>query len=179
MFKKGDLNLSINAIVVLVLAITMLMLGLMFIRNIFGGAAEQFAQVSEDVEKDMVDQLKESGKKVKLGTYEVEMKQSQEKTVFLGIKNELGDAGTRQDFGIALTMPGTPVGSANCVGAGGSDYGSIVTETVKSIQSGEAKVVPIKIKSGPRNSGTCVFTITITDGSSAWYGEEELYVTVQ
>ena len=42
MKKKGSLTLSINAIVVLILAITMLGLGLSFMRNIFGGATEEF-----------------------------------------------------------------------------------------------------------------------------------------
>lgn len=45
--RKGSLNLSINAIVVLILAITMLGLGLGFIRNIFGGASGKIAQALE------------------------------------------------------------------------------------------------------------------------------------
>lgn len=45
--RKGSLNLSINAIVVLILAITMLGLGLGFIRNIFGGASAKIGQALE------------------------------------------------------------------------------------------------------------------------------------
>ena len=50
--KRSSLNLSINAIVVLILAITMLGLGLGFIRNVFGSTTENFEQVSQQI-KDM------------------------------------------------------------------------------------------------------------------------------
>jgi len=43
--KKGSLSLSINAIVVLILAITMLGLGLAFIRNLFGGAVGKLQDI--------------------------------------------------------------------------------------------------------------------------------------
>ena len=53
--KKGSLSLSINAIVVLILAITMLGLGLAFIRGLFGGAVgklqEIYAGLSEEDKK--------------------------------------------------------------------------------------------------------------------------------
>ena len=39
--KKGSLNLSINAIVVLILAVTLLSLGLTFIQKTFGGATQK------------------------------------------------------------------------------------------------------------------------------------------
>jgi hypothetical protein len=43
--KLASLHLSINAIVILILAITMLGLGLGFMRNIFGKATEEFTRV--------------------------------------------------------------------------------------------------------------------------------------
>ncbi|MBI1970537.1 hypothetical protein HYS47_02220 [Candidatus Woesearchaeota archaeon] len=48
--KKASLNLSINAIVVLILAIVMLGLGLAFIRNVFGGATEKIKSGLENVD---------------------------------------------------------------------------------------------------------------------------------
>ena len=49
--KRGDLNLSINAIVVLILAITLLGLGLMFIRGTFTRATGELAQSLNELEK--------------------------------------------------------------------------------------------------------------------------------
>ena len=48
--KKADLSLSINAIVVLILAITMLGLGLLFIRNQFGGGSSKLATMTEQID---------------------------------------------------------------------------------------------------------------------------------
>ena len=55
--KKASLNLSVNAIVVLILAITMLGLGLGFMKNTFGGVTEQFEQVSGDLERQLIQEL--------------------------------------------------------------------------------------------------------------------------
>lgn len=49
--QKGDLNLSINAIVVLILAITLLGLGLMFIRGTFTRATGELSQSLNELEK--------------------------------------------------------------------------------------------------------------------------------
>ena len=67
MKKKASLNLSINAIVVLILAITMLGLGLTFMRNIFGGAAKEFTKVSGEVEKQMIEQAANMNFSLRIG----------------------------------------------------------------------------------------------------------------
>ena len=46
MDKKGALELSINAIVILIIAITMLGLGLGFVRGMFGKASGQFEELT-------------------------------------------------------------------------------------------------------------------------------------
>lgn len=48
--KKGDLSLSVNAIVILVLAITMLGLGLSFIRTMFGKTTGKLGSVIESTD---------------------------------------------------------------------------------------------------------------------------------
>ena len=48
--KKGDLGLSIQAIVVIILAITLLGLGLTFVRNFFGKGAEGLGTVFDAAE---------------------------------------------------------------------------------------------------------------------------------
>jgi type II secretory pathway pseudopilin PulG len=60
--KLASLHLSINAIVILILAITMLGLGLGFMRNIFGKATEEFTRVGGTVQKQMIDQMRESNR---------------------------------------------------------------------------------------------------------------------
>jgi hypothetical protein len=48
--KKGDLSLSINAIVILILAITVMGLGLTFIRGLFKGATEKLGSALQATE---------------------------------------------------------------------------------------------------------------------------------
>ena len=52
MLKKGSLNLSINAIVVLILAVTLLSLGLAFITNTFGGATKELESSLQTIGED-------------------------------------------------------------------------------------------------------------------------------
>ncbi len=59
--KKATLELSINAIVVLILAITILGLGLGFIRGQFGQLEEQFSKVSSDIQNQIIEDIKKSG----------------------------------------------------------------------------------------------------------------------
>ena len=49
-FKKGSLELSVNAIVIIILAIALLGLGLMFIRNFLGAGSEQLMKNMLNVE---------------------------------------------------------------------------------------------------------------------------------
>lgn len=86
--KKADLSLSINAIVVLILAITMLGLGLAFMRGMFGGTVKQFTQISDSLKKQMVDDLKASNERVSLNQVDVNVKRGEKYEVVFGIKND-------------------------------------------------------------------------------------------
>lgn len=90
--KKGALQLSINAIVVLILAITMLGLGLGFMRNMFGSTTEQFTNIADEIQSQVIDKIESSGEKVTLLSKQVRIKKSEKKELFYGIKN-VEDAG--------------------------------------------------------------------------------------
>ena len=57
--RKGSLDLSINSIVVLILAVTLLSLGLTFINRSFGGATEQLEKSLQGISEDRKTQLRE------------------------------------------------------------------------------------------------------------------------
>ena len=59
--KKGSLQLSINAIVILILAITILGLGLGFIRGQFGTLQGKFDEVSSQIENQVIEDIEKSG----------------------------------------------------------------------------------------------------------------------
>lgn len=87
MRRKGDLNLSINAIVVLILAITMLGLGLGFIRNVFGGAA---GKVGAALEATSLKNPADSSNPVTIDD-KITMKRTGEKEIEVGFYNTAVD----------------------------------------------------------------------------------------
>ena len=164
MRKRGSLNLSINAIVVLILAITMLGLGLSFMRNIFGGATEEFTKVSGEVEQQMIEQMRESSKAIELSRPKVNIKIGEKDQIFIGLRNDQQDP---LDFTIqGITCEGLGGGTAsllNC-GAGGDVTLSWKTSPT-TIEGGGVIVLPINIKvSTQANEGTCFCTIPIIAG---------------
>lgn len=87
--KRGALQLSINAVVVIIIAIVMLGLALTFVRSIFGGMIKQFEEVSAEVKAQMEQTLRERTEKAALNTNSVELKAGDSKIVYLGINNFL------------------------------------------------------------------------------------------
>ncbi len=85
--RKGSLQLSINAIVILILAITILGLGLGFIKKQFGSLGEQFGAVSEEIKGEIVQKIRESGELLVFNKETVDVQIGKPLTFFVGVKN--------------------------------------------------------------------------------------------
>ena len=70
--RKAALQLSINAIVVLILAITILGLGLGFIKGQFGALEKQFAGVSSEIKSELINKIRNSGELLVFNQVELE-----------------------------------------------------------------------------------------------------------
>jgi hypothetical protein len=156
MSKKGSLNLSINAVVVIVLAITMLGLGLAFIRGMFakglGSVAEQF----DEIEQQRVDSLIEKcDEELCLEKRTVNMVKSDEEHVFLVVYNKfdcpLDGSGTN---GVAeISVGGVQGGNQNFGPAACDIIGGVGTAGNCNdimIQTLETKPVGVKQKEAVR-----------------------------
>ena len=163
--KKADLNLSINAIVVLILAITMLGLGLGFMRNIFGGAVEEFKDVQGTVKKQMIDQMKESNKVVELNTPKTSLKIGDETQVFIGFKN---DQAEDVDFSVEqILCDKLASSSGNNQCNNDPDVDGVwleYRERATTVLPGEVSVLPINVKSkaGETIENTYFFELQIS-----------------
>ncbi len=147
--KKGNLNLSINSIVVLILAITMLGLGLAFMRNIFGDATEQFETVSEEMQTEMADQMKDAREPVDLNIHRVELGENEEETIYMGVRN---DRGSQREFRIPTWDDLGEEDDFQC--RGDSDVINInYPEGERWIDGDEVDVLPVRIEGV--GSGTC------------------------
>jgi len=87
MNKKAALQLSINAIVILILAITILGLGLGFIKSQFGALTEQFGAVSAEIKSSLIEKIKESGELLVFNRAEIDAKIGKPEEFYIGIKN--------------------------------------------------------------------------------------------
>ncbi len=89
--KKASLNMSISTIVVLILAMTLLGFGLMFIKGIFSKAGSQFNQVSGDVEKTLKERLTDTNERLVLMQEDFEAKKGSTVSTYFALRNDLGE----------------------------------------------------------------------------------------
>ncbi len=88
MKKKGAIELSIGTIVIIVLSMSMLILGLVLVKNIFSGSSENILQMNDKV-KDQIGKLFVDDKKtvIYLSNQKAEIKKDEEWGIAFGIKN--------------------------------------------------------------------------------------------
>jgi|SRR3989338_576290 len=84
--KKGSLELSIQAIVIIVLAMTLLGLGLLFVRSQFQQIQTIGTEVQEQVREQIVSQLRTSGEKVSFPR-SIQLSRNEQKVITLGVQN--------------------------------------------------------------------------------------------
>jgi hypothetical protein len=84
--RKGSLNLSIQAIVIIVLAMTLLGLGLVFVRTQFVQLSDISTSVQTTVQEQILDQLRQSGDRLSLSQSLV-FNKNDRKTIGIGVQN--------------------------------------------------------------------------------------------
>lgn len=87
--KKGAMELSIGTIVIIVLAMSMLILGLVLIRSIFSGAKYNIESLNKNVEAEINQLFNEKGGKsfVYLPNNQIDVKKGKSFGIAFGIKN--------------------------------------------------------------------------------------------
>jgi len=90
--KKASLEISIQAIVIVVLAMTILGLGLGFVRNMFKNIGSTTEDVTEQVRQRVLDDLISGDKKVSFPKTEVVVDKGGSTTISVGIRNKKDQA---------------------------------------------------------------------------------------
>jgi type II secretory pathway pseudopilin PulG len=173
--KRGSLSLSINAIVVLILAITMLGLGLSFMRNIFGSAAEEFEDVGGTIKKQMIDQMKEGKRPVDLSRPKVSLKAGGSTQVYIAFKNDGND---EKEFEIDLASKSSSLGEkVSCcltddilppgqVCPSASRVYLEFKQSKTAVLNGDTVVLPLNIiTSSDVDADTCFYELTVNYGT--------------
>ena len=87
--KKASLEMSIQAIVIVVLAMTLLGLGLGFIKGMFRNISSTTEDVSEQVRQKVLDDLVQGDKKISFPKTEVVVNKGESTVLTVGIKNKM------------------------------------------------------------------------------------------
>jgi hypothetical protein len=97
--KRGSLNLSIEAIVIVVIAFTVLGLGLAFVKNQLGGIGKTTSEVQTKIKEQILEDMRTSGKKLSIAQ-QIQLERGKETVENVGIVNTGTQTGT---FGIRIT----------------------------------------------------------------------------
>ena len=179
--RKADLSLSINAIVILILAITMLGLGLAFIRNQFGGATNKLQDVLNQIDANQKADLEKSADRITLTTDNYEIKRGGTKNIYFAIRNNLGT----DKFTFVLE---DNIACDDFVEITGQspDVEDITFETFndREIEGGRSSVLPLAINVASKAAVT-VYSCSITipypsgyQGGTGNYEKKDFIVTV-
>jgi hypothetical protein len=97
--KKGALELSINAIVIVILAMTLLGLGLGFVRNMFKDIGGTTAQVQQQMREQITEQLRQGDKPLAFPTSEIGLSKKDTTNLAVGVRNTMQG---QRDFTIRI-----------------------------------------------------------------------------
>lgn len=133
--KKGAIELSIGTIVIIVLAMSMLIFGLILVRNIFTGSIDNVNVINDKV-KDEINKLFVEDKRtvIYLPNQKAEIRQGEEWGVAFAIRNLVTGTPEASDFGYQVVVSDPNV-RQKC-GVGDADINSWMT-------TGQADTIPI------------------------------------
>ncbi len=176
--KKGALQLSINAIVILILAITMLGLGLAFIKGLFGGTVEKLKGMTEQIEESERNELLSSPDKVTLPR--VIKIEGRTKELYFAIRN-INQYDTNYYILMAADETGADLGervnTIECFDAIGVENKELIREWItfetyetRMIENGGSDILPLIIKISPSAKPTtysCEISLVIKEAPDA------------
>ena len=165
--KKAALELSINAIVIVILAMTLLGLGLGFVRNMFTDITDTTSQVQDQMKEQILDDLRRGDKKLSFPSQRIEMEGGDEEILAIGVKNT--EASTL-NFQIQLSeINGTTeeqIASSDSLATSNTiKYAYFWDSTTQTLSPGESNVYGIAVKADKTASGTRLFKVMINDTS--------------
>lgn len=179
--KRGSLSLSINAIVVLIMAITMLGIGLAFMRNSMGKTMKQFENVNEDIKSEMIKELQSSSSRLAFKGEDVKFKAGEKREMYFGLKNDGSASATYTiDIGCTESMS-QPEGIAEgaCSEDSKGDCTKISASTFDEITVEPNKVVVGKIViniGATTNADTYSCKLSVNDGD---YASKKFFLTIE
>ena len=168
MHKKAALELSINAIVIVILAMTLLGLGLGFVRNMFRDIGDTTSQVQDQMKEQILDDLRRGDKKLSFPSQKIELEGGEEEIIAIGVKNTQAET---LDFTIDLIeisdTSETRIDSDQGLSTSSKKYAYFWDYTEQVLTPGDTNVFGITLKADRTASGTKLFKIIINDTNTS------------
>ena len=173
MNKKGSLNLSIQAIVIVVIAFVVLGLSLGFVRTQFGEFGKTSTAVQEQIGQQILDDLRTGNKKLSFPATKLTIETGEESVQAIGLKNTKDSA---VHLRLGFQVKGT---GADCDAARGFctfvseqklDFATpnnpdvtaliIWDNSPQSFKQGQPKVIPVTI-TAPDKTGNFLYKVVV------------------
>ncbi|MEK6845143.1 MAG: hypothetical protein AABY26_00170 [Nanoarchaeota archaeon] len=165
-FKKGSLNLSIEAIVIVVIAFTVLGLGLGFVKSQIGDISKTSSAVQEQISQQILDDLRTGNKKLSFPATKLTLETGAESVQAIGVKNT-EDKQISLMLGFQVREEGgifQPFFSEKKLTfkSGGQDVESkiIWDDSSQTLKAGETRVLPVTI-TAPDKSGNYLYKVDL------------------
>lgn len=164
--KKGSLNLSIQAIVIVVIAFVVLGLGLGFVRSQFADIQKTSTAVQEQISQQILEELRTGNKPLSFPASELKLDTGAESVQAIGIKNTDDEEHT---FEIRFQVKESGGSFQDFENDVDLDFASKTGEATASIiwddepqtlREGKTNVVPVTIKA-PSKQGTFLYKVIL------------------
>jgi len=173
--KYASLDLSINAIVILILAITMLGLGLGFMKNLFTKTTGQLGQVGEDIKAQMVEQLRTSPNKLTMNQEDISVKKGEKKEIYFAVK-DVQSSTDAVAFDIKVECKEPLSGDNDKLADTVINY----FKKTREIKQGEIDVQKMVIEMPSQSASTThPCSLTVIDSSGKDYDKKSFFITVE
>ena len=167
MNRKGSLNLSIEAIVIVVIAFVVLGLGLGFVREQIGTIKDTSTAVQEQISQQVLDDLRTGNKKLSFPATTIVLGNGDESVQAIGVKNTEDTAlnlevafFVKTDQGFVQILSETPK-IFRTTGSPTDTVTKIIwDDSAVNFGAGESRVVPVTI-TAPDKTGTYLFKVQI------------------
>jgi len=160
--KRGSLNLSIEAIVIIVIAFTVLGLGLAFVKGQFKTFTGTSENVQAQISQQILDDLRSGNKKLSFPTDKLTLATSEESVQGIGIKN-VGDSEVYLKVGFQVKDNGVFVPFVADEGLDLSNGGTALISwdsEAQYLKAGESKVMKVTV-GAPSKQGNYLYKIIV------------------
>ncbi|MFC1768500.1 hypothetical protein ACFLZX_01930 [Nanoarchaeota archaeon] len=164
--KRGSLDISINSIVVIVLAFTFLALGLTFIKGLFSKIIEVPDEPLEQIKSQIRQQLTQSGERLVIQSSDISVGKNSEKLIAFGVANK-GDG--ELNYLVEIYEVGEPSPTASTNDYGGANLPSNAgfqwdyTDQTLSVLGDDATKVENMKFFAPPTSGSFHYKVVVVD----------------